>query len=47
MGSEMCIRDRSRSAFVVRCRRQSVHAFAGFTAVTALVLCLPLLGLLR
>ena len=37
----------SRSAFVVRCRRQSVHAFAGFTAVTALVLCLPLLGLLR
>lgn len=37
----------SRSAFVVRCRRQSVHAFAGFTAVTALVLCLPLMGLLR
>ena len=36
-----------RAVLVVRCRRQSVHAFAGFTAVTALVLCLPLLGLLR
>lgn len=36
----------SRSAFVARCRRQSVHAFAGYTAATCLVLCLPLLGIL-
>jgi len=28
-------------------RRHSVHAFAGFTAVTAFVLVLPLMGLLR
>ncbi|MCG2665263.1 hypothetical protein [Brevundimonas sp.] len=27
-------------------RRRSVHAFAGYTAVTALVLCLPMLGVL-
>ena len=27
-------------------RRRSVHAFAGFTAVTALVLCLPMAGVL-
>lgn len=35
------------SSLTMACRRQSVHAFAGYTAVTGLVLCLPLLGLLR
>jgi hypothetical protein len=30
----------------VTCRRRSIHAFAGYTAATGLVLCLPMTGVL-
>ena len=39
-----CRRDSRPSA--VHCRRRSIHAFAGYTAVTGLVLCLPMTGVL-